>query len=204
MQFTRSAAALLFASVVAVPSAHAVTLDLSKFERNDYGPGFWTSSETFNLSAGATGTTLNITGFAADDRAVLLLNGIEILSTAIFADGGGTGLFQYTAGGANVTHVFDVGGRPEEPFQPLNLVINSGFLTGTNTLSFIINDTYAGLNGDTVSTAGPTAFNFRGSVSFNVASAAPEPATWLLMIAGFGMVGGALRRRRAKVSVTYA
>lgn len=39
----------------------------------------------------------------------------------------------------------------------------------------------------------------RGGISFSVAlpaaSAVPEPATWALMIAGFGMVGGALRRR---------
>lgn len=31
----------------------------------------------------------------------------------------------------------------------------------------------------------------------------PEPATWAMMIAGFGMIGGALRRR-ARVSVTFA
>ena len=29
------------------------------------------------------------------------------------------------------------------------------------------------------------------------AAAAPEPAAWALMIAGFGFAGGALRRRRA-------
>jgi hypothetical protein len=34
----------------------------------------------------------------------------------------------------------------------------------------------------------------------------PEPATWAMMIGGFGMVGGAMRsaRRKQKVSVTYA
>jgi len=31
----------------------------------------------------------------------------------------------------------------------------------------------------------------------------PEAASWALMIAGFGLVGGALRRRN-KVSVTFA
>lgn len=32
----------------------------------------------------------------------------------------------------------------------------------------------------------------------------PEPAAWALMISGFGLVGGALRRRRETVRVTYA
>lgn len=33
-----------------------------------------------------------------------------------------------------------------------------------------------------------------------VTPSVPEPATWAMMIAGFGMVGGALRRRSVKVS----
>jgi len=35
------------------------------------------------------------------------------------------------------------------------------------------------------------------------AGAVPEPATWAMMIAGFGLVGASMRRRQ-KVSVTYA
>ena len=35
-------------------------------------------------------------------------------------------------------------------------------------------------------------------------SAVPEPATWLLMIAGVGLVGWQLRRRRQTVKVSYA
>ncbi len=34
--------------------------------------------------------------------------------------------------------------------------------------------------------------------------AVPEPAQWALMIAGFGLVGAAARRRRTTVSATYA
>lgn len=37
----------------------------------------------------------------------------------------------------------------------------------------------------------------------SVAGVVPEPAAWLLMIGGFGLVGSALRRRR-KVSVSFA
>jgi hypothetical protein len=32
--------------------------------------------------------------------------------------------------------------------------------------------------------------------------AVPEPATWAMMIGGFGLVGGALRRRRSLASVS--
>lgn len=38
---------------------------------------------------------------------------------------------------------------------------------------------------------GPT---FRGAWDFDASVAAPEPSTWAMMIAGFGMVGGAIRR----------
>jgi hypothetical protein len=37
-----------------------------------------------------------------------------------------------------------------------------------------------------------------------IANAVPEPATWAMMIAGFGMVGAGLRSRRGKTSVSFA
>lgn len=37
-----------------------------------------------------------------------------------------------------------------------------------------------------------------------IVAAAPEPATWLMMILGFGLVGGALRRRRGVGSLAAA
>lgn len=37
-----------------------------------------------------------------------------------------------------------------------------------------------------------------------IAAGVPEPATWALMILGFGAVGGAMRRRQAKASVRFA
>jgi len=38
----------------------------------------------------------------------------------------------------------------------------------------------------------------------NVRSNVPEPAAWALMLAGFGLVGSAMRRRRVAANVTYA
>jgi hypothetical protein len=42
-----------------------------------------------------------------------------------------------------------------------------------------------------------------GNGSFGLANAVPEPATWALMILGFGLVGGVLRQQRRKLRVSY-
>ena len=42
--------------------------------------------------------------------------------------------------------------------------------------------------------------NFFLDASPLIQSAVPEPATWAMMIAGFGLVGGAIRRQRAKLA----
>ena len=44
-------------------------------------------------------------------------------------------------------------------------------------------------------------FIINGTVA---ASAVPEPATWAMMIGGFGMIGGAMRSRRRKTTVSFA
>jgi hypothetical protein len=41
-------------------------------------------------------------------------------------------------------------------------------------------------------------------IKIETVTAVPEPASWAMMIAGFGLAGTAMRRRAAKVSVTYA
>lgn len=48
-----------------------------------------------------------------------------------------------------------------------------------------------------------TAFTSVG-VTLESVGAVPEPASWALMIGGFGLVGGAMRRRKANVKVAYA
>lgn len=52
----------------------------------------------------------------------------------------------------------------------------------------------AGLN------VGLSSLSFEGTL----VPAVPEPATWALMILGFGIVGSALRRRRAQVRFNFA
>lgn len=47
-----------------------------------------------------------------------------------------------------------------------------------------------------------TAYGYSSQLNFTGVGGVPEPATWGLMIAGFGLTGGALRRRRtARVAI---
>ena len=117
---------------------------------------------TFSL-AGFNAATAKIVGqFAADNSLVnILVNGV---STGI----SGVGYGAFTA-----------------------FSLNSGFVAGTNTLDFIVNN----------SQSGPTAFRVEAT---GTASAVPEASTWAMMVAGFAFVGFAMRRRTTANRVTYA
>lgn len=63
-------------------------------------------------------------------------------------------------------------------------------LTNTETVYGLVNDTFYGNN--------------QGAFSVAV-SAAPEPATWAMMVIGFGLVGFALRKRaKVRTTVSYS
>ena len=131
-------------------------------------------------------------------------------------DSRGTGSY----GGATVT-VDDLGAHSSysyNAFDPLNLGsdifndnyssngvvensarLNFSFLLG-NAFNPNANDTYrvtltvAGLDGGTQS------LSTLAQVGSGV-GAVPEPASWALMVGGFGLVGGAMRRRTAKAQL---
>lgn len=44
---------------------------------------------------------------------------------------------------------------------------------------------------------------YSGNLTFN-AAAVPEPATWAMMLVGFGAIGAASRRRRVRTSVSFS
>ena len=66
-------------------------------------------------------------------------------------------------------------------------------------------------NGGSVSFDNSTPGAFGSSISYSVSylydasvAAVPEPATWAMMLLGFGMVAGASRYRRRSTAATYA
>ena len=69
-----------------------------------------------------------------------------------------------------------------------------GFVSDGAAISSITLTSAAGVNVD-----GSTGYGYAFDVtSFTLAdSAVPEPATWAMMIGGFGLAGATLRRRKA-------
>lgn len=132
------------------------------------------------ISLSSTGTPGNNTTVY---RLTFDLSGFDATTAAISgswgADNFGSILLNGSATGNALT------GIKFENFQGLtNFTIGSGFAAGLNTLDFSV-----------VDGGGPTAFRVDDLVG-TVGNAVPEPATWAMMLFGFGVVGSSIRRRR--------
>ncbi len=83
------AAAILFAAV-GMSSASATTLNVSVGEDfGNFANSYYTVDATFVLPVGFSNAVLNTSLFAADDRAVLQLNGSNVSETGILGQGRG-------------------------------------------------------------------------------------------------------------------
>lgn len=106
-------------------------------------------------------------------------------------------------GGPNTSPLIISVGSGGTPTQ----IANSGNLGATGTWtqftgSFVATSTSTNLSIFTDVTA--ASGNDFGLDAISVTAAVPEPATWLMMILGFGFVGGIMRSHRTKTVVTYA
>ena len=91
-------------------------------------------------------------------------------------------VLNYTDGDVGLSGTGDFG---------LGLAYNIGDLMNGGSASF----TYAYAVGDRIGDTGSNPDPVGG---------VPEPATWAMMMVGFGLVGGTLRRRRVRASLRYA
>ncbi len=163
---------------------------------------FWTATTTFSASSSGQ---LTITDLQADDRVVVLLNGLAIAASGIQNFGSGNGTFVFSPNGPSALQTFSNNGD----ISASSPLVVGGLLNGANTLEIIVNNTFNGINdcdggaADGLCGGNPTQMQFAGSVTDTVA-AVPEPSTWAMMILGFAGVGFMAYRRKSKPALMAA
>jgi len=124
-----------------------------------------------------------------------------------YADGFETGFsFFYTSSTAATVNVYDGLGGTGNLLGTLNLTAQhtdncAGDPTGTFCNWTAVGVAFAGVarSIDFGGTANQTGFDNITFGSATPGNAIPEPTTWALMVGGFGLVGGAIRRRVTRV-----
>ncbi len=203
-------AAVAASAIVASAPAVATTIDFNALHNNDttsytyvtgpYKEDGYTLTAALCQGSKKDGCFASVQGFKSIDKpGAALFTQYESQKVTISKDDGGL----FTLGSIDFAEYWENG-----EYQPFS--INVAF-------SWILADGTLGSESRSFGTAGvyvPTTFAFNngplksfswtpvGAVQFdniivNPAVAVPEPATWAMMIGGFGMVGAAMRRRRA-------
>lgn len=120
-----------------------------------------------------------------EDTFTLILNGDDLFQGLFRMGGLGVDLVLFSPNGTTVSSTsgaFGDGGTA-------SLVLPAAFRQGQNFLTFVYTGIDQGMDDEAWAIADLT-------VRDNVA-VVPEPSSWALMIAGFGLAGAALRRRAA-------
>ena len=164
----------------------------------------------FNFSVGSASTvTLRTYSYAGGTNAAgqtFASGGFDPI-LALF-DSNGVLINQNDDGGGNVPADPNTGSHYDTYLQSL-------LAPGAYTVSVMVYPNFA--NGPTLADGfrGASSYNGRTTAfAFDVlgadqavgpgSGAVPEPATWAMMIMGFGLMGGALRSQRSKPKVSYA
>jgi len=114
-------------------------------------------------------TSFDLTGYKASTARITGFWGVDNLGSVLL--------------NRNVTGNLLTGANTSNFTVLHSFTIASGFTAGINTLSILGFDT-----------GSPAAVRFDGLV-LTADRAVPEPATWAMMVVGFGLVGAAVRRR---------
>jgi len=148
------------------------------------------SQSSVGASAANAGTlTFDLLGFRSIDGAGgfadtfnLVINGATVFQAQFAMGGGGGEVVIINSNGATYTGVGNL----------RSIVVPFTVLAGANTLQFA----YANLQDGIDEAWGLDNVAFRATVADAPTGGVPEPATWAMMILGFGAAGTALRSRR--------
>ena len=194
---------LLSSFLLAVPgAASAATIVYNSGPAFDSAAGS-TLVEDFDdatLLPGVTVTTTtgSVSGGLFQDR---LVPGASTTFNFTSAQSAFGGIFDLSPGGAGLGLSFTLGflgGGTEIVSQQLANSCTGCFFGFSSTNPFTSVTLNSGTQGGVAET-----FNLN---NLQIAAAVPEPATWALMLIGFGFVGGAMRssKRQQKLTVSYA
>lgn len=154
------------------------------------GATFTNKTFTFTL----TGNPTSSTGVDPLTSAKLLIAGLGEVSLQIstrLRESGTTVYLSKGSGGADLFSMFFVS-APD--LAANNAGMQALFASPTNAFANI------GTTGGLLTFLSADQVTFSGSLAAPV----PEPASWTMLIAGFGLVGAAMRRRTSRVTVRYA
>ncbi len=170
----------VFASVLAVPAA-AITIN-----------GDTTGGATWQRTVGgAPPTGLSSVGTA-----------VRFETTQFTVSAAGSYSFLATAGYDNYLHLYQGAFNPAAQFNGV-LIANDDFPNiGQSGFSFnLLTGTsyFAVASGFANSDFGAYVLDIRGTGDVLVGGVVPEPASWAMLIAGFGLVGAVKRRQRMTV-----
>lgn len=208
-----SAAAALLAGLTVASTANAsvqITFDAGLATP---APGY-TLVNTFDSAAGLTGTNFQIKVPPADTNGAPPANSIPSGTPYLSVLSGGSATYTFAA--PVTAFQFDWGSIDTYNTLTINGSSSTIIVPGSNFINPANGDQVsAGTNGRfTVSgTAGETFTSVTFSSSGNsfevdnlaVAGAVPEPATWALMMLGFGGLGAAMRRKpKVSMRIRYA
>jgi hypothetical protein len=176
--------------LVAMPNGFGITCAGSCVDLDGSpGPGTFTSISSFAFNAGDTVRLFfslggNQRGGASDNW----FSGFDFGSNTSLTNFG----FNYFGGDVNLGPITSLGFssntsvNPGDPFS-LRSIFFTAAQAGSVKFSF---------GTDSADNIGPLLDN----VSLDVSAAVPEPSTWMMLLAGFGLVGAALRRRGSSLN----
>jgi hypothetical protein len=165
-----------------VPAGFTQTLNFSSLVTGDTSqtaePGFSDGSRYLGVTAGGNATLQSTMGYSLVSfflGSIDTFNGVQILSTT------GAVIAQFTGSD------FVIPANGDQDLPSTNRRV-----------------TYTTSAGDTL--IGGIRFTSGGNATEvdNVVFAVPEPSTWAMMLAGFGMIGLAMRSRRRRTNVVFA